>query len=506
MNLTFGKKESIALQLTISGAESLFSMLRNGIRETTADSLCVGTFYFQSDTLWVSSRQRLSEQLLKAVEAKVQFELKKNKQVLAPGELQIRLNDKIKEKNKLKSKEVSFFQEKIFPISVENNKIGLVYLGSLSAEIDLNDKRFTNLFKKDFFKILNSLSEANQKEKNKFEALSTSVIDGIILCDSDMKIRFINNAALRILEISSHKKCLGEPLSFLKASYLTEFLEEALSNGLHEINKVINSPDKRTKLIGIHTELIKTKSNGKVGWMIALRDVTMNWQNDQMRSALSIAGHEIKTPLSSMNGAIELMIDRDLGDLNSKQEQCLSVIKDDITRLNRLLTDILDLSRFEEGVKFIDRRKEIALNFLSNKVIYSFQAFAKTKNIKIINKVAKSIPTFRGDRDRLQQVMANLIENSIKYSLPDGVVEVAANLQNSILNFSIKDSGVGIPESEKEAVFERFKQLDNYPDEGERGYGLGLSIAKQIVEGAGGKIWLESEVDVGTTFYFTIPV
>lgn len=494
------------MQLTTFSAESLFTLLRNGIREANAESLCVGTYYFQSDTLWLSSRQRLSEQLLRAVEEKVQFELKKLNLVNASDELQIKLNDRAKEKNKLKSKEISFFQEKIFPISNENDKIGLVYLGSLSAEIDLNDKRLSNLFKKDFFKILSNLTEFNQKERNKFEALATSVIDGIILCDADKKIQFINSAALRVLGISSHKKCIGEPLSFLQASYLTEFLEEALSNGLHEINKVINSPDRRAQLIGVHTELIKTKSNEEIGWMIALRDVTMNWQNDQMRSALSIASHEIKTPLSSMNGAIELMLDKDLGNLNGKQEQCLSVIKDDITRLNRLLTDILDLSRFEEGVKFIDRRKEISLNFLSNKVIYSFQAFARTKNIKIVNKVAKSIPTFRGDRDRLQQVMANLIENSIKYSLPDGVVEVAANLQNSILNFSIKDSGVGIPESEKETVFERFKQLDNYPDDGERGYGLGLSIARQIVEDAGGKIWLESEVDVGTTFYFTIPI
>ncbi|RMF67180.1 MAG: ATP-binding protein [Calditrichaeota bacterium] len=118
----------------------------------------------------------------------------------------------------------------------------------------------------------------------------------------------------------------------------------------------------------------------------------------------------------------------------------------------------------------------------------------------------RKIPNFKGDRDRLQQVLANLLENAIKFSLPGGKIEVGAELKQSVLTCWVRDFGVGIPASEFETIFERFRQLENCPDATHPGYGLGLSIAKEIVEGFGGRIWLESELGVGSTFYFTIPV
>jgi len=240
--------------------------------------------------------------------------------------------------------------------------------------------------------------------------------------------------------------------------------------------------------------------------MFVLRDVTRDWQNEQMRSALTVASHEIKTPLNSMLSAVDLLLDLDLGELNSKQNQCLSVVKDDIQRLNRLLADLLDLSRFDEGIQFFERRKQTSLEFLVNKVFDSFRSFAKSKKIQLVNKIPKSIPTFKGDRDRLQQVLSNLVENGIKYSMPGGSLSADAVLEGSIIKCCVKDKGVGIPASDLQTIFERFNQLDNFPDSGSRGYGLGLSIAKEIVESNGGQIWVESKLKVGSTFFFTIPV
>jgi len=115
-------------------------------------------------------------------------------------------------------------------------------------------------------------------------------------------------------------------------------------------------------------------------------------------------------------------------------------------------------------------------------------------------------PTFKGDRDRLQQVLSNLVENGIKYSMPGGLLSVHAELQDSIIKCWVNDTGVGIPASDLQIIFERFNQLDNFPDSGSRGYGLGLSIAKEIVKSNGGQIWVESKLKVGSTFFFTIPV
>ncbi|MFQ5770144.1 MAG: sensor histidine kinase, partial [bacterium] len=271
-------------------------------------------------------------------------------------------------------------------------------------------------------------------------------------------------------------------------------------------NKVVKCSENNTKLIGVHLELIKNFRNIEIGWMIILRDVTKNWQSDQMRSALTIASHEIKTPLNSILGSIDLLLEKDFGDLNSKQQHCLNIVKDDINRLDRLLTDILDLSRFDEGIQFLDRRKEIALGLMVNKCIESFKLFANSKNIQIKNKIPKSLPTFKGHRDRLQQVLANLVENSIKYTLPGGKVTIGAELIDSNLKFWVKDTGVGIPSTQIEFIFKKFNQLDNYPEDGKRGYGLGLSIAEEIIKAMGGEIWLESEVGVGSTFFVSLPL
>jgi len=113
---------------------------------------------------------------------------------------------------------------------------------------------------------------------------------------------------------------------------------------------------------------------------------------------------------------------------------------------------------------------------------------------------------FRGNRDKLQQAMVNLIENAIKYALPNGSVEIGASLEKKFLRFWVKDTEVGIPEADFERVFEKFQQLNNYPDHRERGYGLGLSITSEIVTAAGGKFEAESHVGDGSAFYVTIPV
>ncbi len=250
--------------------------------------------------------------------------------------------------------------------------------------------------------------------------------------------------------------------------------------------------------------MLKSDRNIEIGWMIILRDVTKNWQNDQMRSALSVASHEIKTPLGSILGAVDLLLEKDLGEINKQQRVCLNIIKDDIGSLNRLLTDILDLSRFDEGVQFLDRRKQIALGLMVNKVIEAFKQFAKSKNIKIENNIPKSIPTFNGHRDRLHQVLANIVENAIKYTMPGGRVTINAELIDSSLTISIQDTGVGIPTAELTSIFSRFKQLDYYPEDGKQGYGLGLSISKEIIEAMGGKIWAESELGVGSIFHIKL--
>ncbi|MFQ5674571.1 MAG: histidine kinase dimerization/phospho-acceptor domain-containing protein, partial [bacterium] len=227
---------------------------------------------------------------------------------------------------------------------------------------------------------LNFISKDFLSEVEKLELLASRTLDGLILCNSQKEILFINNSAKRLLGIDIEQALGIQSLDDLQVSFLTECLEEAKKNNLHEFNRVVDLRNDYSILIGIHLELLKNRDNVRVGWMYVLRDVTRNWQSDQMRSALTVASHEIKTPLNSMLGAIDLLFEKDLGSLNRKQLHCLGVVKDDIQRLNRLLEDILDLSRFDEGVQFLERRKQTSLIFLVNKVFDSFQSFAASKN------------------------------------------------------------------------------------------------------------------------------
>jgi signal transduction histidine kinase len=400
----------------------------------------------------------------------------------------------------------SFVDQTSMPLTFQSVALGTLFIGSLDAHVRVAREEVLQLFNEELSLALEKFLRFSSRHMERYERMIARVMDGVVLCDAEQNILFINGAAAAILKVDADKCWSGEHLSELGAAYLNQFLEEAITQEIHEVNKVVNSSEKKGTLIGVHTELLKSRDNLEIGWMIVLRDVTMNWQNDQMRSALTIASHEIKTPLNSILAAVDLMLEQDLGQLNQNQQHCLNVVKDDTRRLNRLLTDMLDLSRFDEGVQFIDRRKQVSLGFLVAKVIETLRTFAKSKSIHLENLVPKSMPTFKGDRDRLQQVLSNLVENSIKYSLTGGSVAIGAELRGSILKCWVKDNGVGIPEEKYDEIFQRFQQLDNFPDQGHRGFGLGLSIARQIVEHAGGKLWVDSKVGIGSTFYFTVTV
>lgn len=467
---------------------------------------CVATYQLSKASICITTRKPISLKDLRTIKSWILESLKESTQELRPKKISCLVNGQPEEAYVPDGSDKEFHECITVPISIENKRVGILFVGSFDDAIDLQDTKLFTRFSKYVSRGLRHLWYLNCRQKEQYEILVSRIVDGVILCDSSKRIKFINGAAQRILGLSNHKKWIGQPLRELEANYLIDNLDEALRSGIFELNKVANSSEDGTKLVGIHIELLKNARNAEIGWMIVLRDVTKNWQNDQMRSALSVASHEIKTPLHSILGAVDLLLENDLGELNQQQRRCLNIIRDDIHRLIRLLTDILDLSKFDEGVQFLDRRSQIVLGLMVNKVIESFKSYAKSKNIQIENKIPKTLPTFKGNRDRLKQVIVNLVENSIKYSLPGGQVTIDAELLDSGLKFEVKDTGVGIPRQDLRVIFERFKQLDNHPEEGKQGNGLGLSIAKEIIEAIGGKIWAESELGKGSTFYFTIPV
>ncbi len=235
-------------------------------------------------------------------------------------------------------------------------------------------------------------------------------------------------------------------------------------------------------------------------------------ESDRLKSAfLANMSHEIRTPMNAIIGFSDLLTDPDLTD-DQKQELINHINKNSNT-LVYLIDDIIDIAKIEAGQLKVNKT-ECNINQILSDV---FQSFIETNNIKeddpVKLKLEKGIQkdnfTIHTDPVRFQQILINLIGNSLKYT-EKGYVEcgyqVKTNQSNSFLEFYVKDTGIGIPKSKHKHIFERFSKIEDSKTKLYRGTGLGLTITKNLIEMLGGKIWLESEENKGSTFYFTIPV
>ena len=227
---------------------------------------------------------------------------------------------------------------------------------------------------------------------------------------------------------------------------------------------------------------------------------------DKLKSRfLSNVSHELRTPLTAIDGLAANMLDGITGQLNDKQFEYLTDIKTSTDRLARLIEELLDLSVIEAG------RVELKPEFLSleglvGEVANNLKAVGKEKLIEIrVGSVDPGITAWV-DRDRIAQVLTNLIANAMKFAPAQGQVVITAHRNGSLwAEVSIADTGAGIPFEEQEKIFDEFYQVSRPAREKSQGVGLGLAISKELVEMHGGKIWVESEIGKGSTFHFTVP-
>lgn len=336
-----------------------------------------------------------------------------------------------------------------------------------------------------------------------YEALFRNLMDGVILCDENEHILFINENARKLTGMPELPP-IGQPLMPTPICDLTDLLHEAIDNGLQQLNKVVRLKDNRANLLGVHITHVPDLENCTIGWLMMMRDITASWQSDHLRSIISIASHELKTPLVSMQSTVELLTDEEVGVINTGQKRMLAILKDDIRHMRRMLHDLLDSSKITEGKITLDRRRHVRLDMIANRVLESYSILAQSREIKLKIQLPEKIKSFIGDRDRLTQILMNLMDNAIKFSPRGGRIKLAITEDNGEYRVSIADHGIGIPAEMQEKIFERFFQITSSGNT--TGFGLGLFIARDLVHAHGGKIWLESKPERGTTFYFTIPI
>jgi signal transduction histidine kinase len=212
--------------------------------------------------------------------------------------------------------------------------------------------------------------------------------------------------------------------------------------------------------------------------------------------------HELRTPLTFVKGYVEMLLDGDMGQINERQRESLSIVAEKTNAITRLVSDIIFLQQIEhESLELA----ELDMAQVVRRAMQSNQASATAAHLTLTSPITPDLAPAYADRDRVNQVLDNLIGNAIKFSPQGGEITVQLEDAGEMLQVSVSDSGIGIPEEQVERIFERFYQVDGSATRKFGGAGLGLAIVKRIVEAHGGRIWVKSQLGRGSTFFFTLP-
>ena len=232
---------------------------------------------------------------------------------------------------------------------------------------------------------------------------------------------------------------------------------------------------------------------------------TLAEANRMKSEFVSVVSHQLRSPLSNLRWAIELLMSGRTDSVTGKQLEYLEILKENSARMSELVSDLLIVSRIETA-KIPFKKQEFVLEDLIKKLIQDFGPFARASNVEIKFEPEKDLPKVFSDPHQIRLAIENLLDNAIRYIKEKGQVEIKLRKQDENFYFEVKDAGVGIPQKDQKYIFQKFFRSENVMRYQTQGSGLGLHIVKAIIERAGGKIGFQSQEGVGSTFWFTLPI
>ena len=354
--------------------------------------------------------------------------------------------------------------------------------------------------------LANSLVRMSQRMKDtrrRLHHMVDSMADGLIMTDLHSDDVLINPAARQMLSIDDDQ------------TVTTQFLKDKL--GFYPFDLIntagpAQDPLREDVKIGdrILHSMVSPVRDGKerlVGVVVVLRDMTEARELDRkQREFVSVVSHELRTPLTSIAGALDIVLSVYAGKLSDKQRRYLVMARESCTRLNSIVDDLLDVARSESGQMPI-HFTPLALDDLAREVVNTYRSAASSKKISLSLDSDTQTVRILGDPDRLMQVLNNLVSNAIKFTPDGGDVRVEVfgpSVAADHVGVSVFNNGESIPEIDHERIFDKFEQVQESSTRRVGGTGLGLAISRAIVEGHGGRIWVETP-EMGTKFVFTLP-
>ena len=344
-----------------------------------------------------------------------------------------------------------------------------------------------------------------QEERNKTLSIITNFSDGLLIFDNDGNLLIINKMAEDYLNIKREDVEGRNIRDFSKIGEL-KLITDVINEDIEDVfRKEITIND--DNILELSASSIR-QDDGNVSKFIILHDITREKKVQSLKTEfVSIAAHQLRTPLSAIKWTLTTILDGDLGDLNEKQKEYLGKSNLSNERMIDLVDDLLNLSRIEEG-RYIKIEDFLKIEDLINEVLEGEEHKASKKKVVIKFENNEKVSDVSVDREKIKLVIQNLIENAINYSFENTEINIylTEDLENHEIKFKITNVGIGIPEESKERMFTKFFRSDNAVKTETVGSGLGLFINKNIVQSHGGKIWFDSKEGEATSFYFTLPV
>jgi two-component system phosphate regulon sensor histidine kinase PhoR len=333
------------------------------------------------------------------------------------------------------------------------------------------------------------------------QVLFNSMLEGLLLLDRNRRIYLANRNFKNLfgLKTELRGKTIMEALRLHELAELVERVETEGQVFDHELKL----PELSGRWLRVNAAVISNSAGEREGTILVFHDLTQLKQLERAREEfVANVSHELRTPLSLIKGYVETLLDG-ARDNPAIVERFLKIIERNTQRLDLLIQDLLTISALEsERIKL--NLQPVELRPLVEKVFSDLKPPAENKNVGLVSWLPELTAT--ADVNRLEQVLANLVDNAIKYGGAQGNVTVGGKkLDDGRLEIFVQDDGPGIPAESLDRVFERFYRVDKARSRDQGGTGLGLSIVKHIVQAHGGEVWVKSELGKGATFFFTLP-
>jgi len=372
----------------------------------------------------------------------------------------------------------------VIEVSKENDEIG----------------RLSNAFGYMSQELKKTIMEVNG-EKTKIETILLNMTDGVLAFDLSGKIMLINPEAQKFID--------GENLDTLRFDEFFKRINANITLGDLIYIKSESSPEREVQYNERYLKLnfVTIEQDKKIsGVLVVMRDIT-NQEKLELarREFVSDVSHELRTPLTTVKSYAETLMDESMTD-KDLQNRFLSVIIKEADRMTRIVKDLLTLSKLDEAQNDTTEPDDIDLQVLLDGVIEKMYITAKKKNQSITYKPVNPVPLFKSNRDKLEQVVINIVSNAIKYTGDGGNINVVSGRLYNDAFIKVIDNGIGIPKENLPRLFERFYRVDKARSRDTGGTGLGLAISKQIIENLGGTITINSEFGQGTEVILTFPV